>query len=195
MLTNLKFANKDPRLMESTNPLYPKAFSVMLNLGHEFWQGKDTKPCRMATIETIEPGIYHSGGNFDHNIAQFTDYQEIRECSYGVFDENWNLITHEDFNKGAFKKAKKIQTPYGVADNVEQIKKFFKTAIKSKDKLFVISYFELNKKEETKGGWRWHKWGEYIGVQKPQCEYLVDEPIIEKVLVFHGHFIEKKKVV
>ena len=33
-------------------------------------------------------------------------------------------------------------------------------------------------------GWRWHKWGPYIGTQDPQCEYLADEPEIKEVFVY-----------
>lgn len=35
------------------------------------------------------------------------------------------------------------------------------------------------------GGWRWHKWGPYIGVQNPQCEYLYDEKNIDVVYTYH----------
>jgi hypothetical protein len=39
--------------------------------------------------------------------------------------------------------------------------------------------------QSHEGGWRWHKWGEYIGKYEPQYEYLYDEPEIEKVYVYH----------
>ena len=35
------------------------------------------------------------------------------------------------------------------------------------------------------GGWRWHKWGDYIGKHTPTTEYLDDEPLIELVYVYH----------
>jgi len=44
--------------------------------------------------------------------------------------------------------------------------------------------------EPTDGGWRWHKWGEYIGTQNPQMEYIHDEPEIEKVYVYHIYELE-----
>ncbi len=37
------------------------------------------------------------------------------------------------------------------------------------------------------GGWRWHKWGDYLGIQNPQCEYIDDEPDIECVYTFSVH--------
>lgn len=75
---------------------------------------------------------------------------------------------------------------YGVADNLEQAVQFYKD---NKDDYFrgnhVIFVTEIHK-DPTQPccGWRWHKWGEYIGTQNPKCEYLNDEPEIEKVLCF-----------
>jgi hypothetical protein len=34
-------------------------------------------------------------------------------------------------------------------------------------------------------GWRWRKWGQYIGALEPTCEYIADEPHIDKVYVYH----------
>lgn len=72
---------------------------------------------------------------------------------------------------------------YGVADNIEQVIDFYN---KLSGSIFsgnhVISYFEVHKSPEC--GWRWHKWGPYIGVKNPTHEYLADEPDINKVVCF-----------
>ena len=72
---------------------------------------------------------------------------------------------------------------YGVADNIEQVIEFYN---RNEDGFFsgnhVISYFEVRKTPAC--NWRWHKWGPYIGIEKPQCEYLADEPKIEKIICF-----------
>ena len=72
---------------------------------------------------------------------------------------------------------------YGVADNIEQVIEFYND---NQDTIFfgnhVISCFEVKKSSDC--GWRWHKWGPYIGIERPQCEYLADEPVIEKVVCF-----------
>ena len=75
---------------------------------------------------------------------------------------------------------------YGVADSLEQIIDFYNT---NEEEFFkgnhVISTFEVHKNPEySYSGWRWHKWGPYIGTQKPCCEYLNNEPEIEKVVCF-----------
>jgi hypothetical protein len=36
-----------------------------------------------------------------------------------------------------------------------------------------------------KSGWRYHKWGDYIGSQNPQSEYLYDDTHIDAVWTFH----------
>ncbi len=94
------------------------------------------------------------------------------------------------------KKDVYMSHPYGVCDNWEQIfervpeLKYYK---ESKEN-FVIFLCEHNKKNQPeRGGWRWHKWGEYIGDQNPQCEYLHDEPEIERVYSFHISRIIKRE--
>jgi hypothetical protein len=75
-------------------------------------------------------------------------------------------------------------TCYGVCDNFEQIKVKYKDLIESEEK-YVIALDEVIGKEQPEdGGWRWHKWGQYIGCHEPEFEYLYDEKYIDKVFVF-----------
>lgn len=77
---------------------------------------------------------------------------------------------------------------YGVADNLEQVKVYLKEFIDDPGRKFVIEYSIITKDPTNfgqGGGWRWHKWGPYIGVQKPTTEYLDDEPEIDQVYIFH----------
>lgn len=78
----------------------------------------------------------------------------------------------------------------GVCDNVEQILAACPELLTS-DRRFVICVHTIRKSTEPEdGGWRWHKWGPYIGTLNPQCEYLAHEPEIEQVMTFHIY--EKK---
>lgn len=75
--------------------------------------------------------------------------------------------------------------PYGVCDTVEQVLEKC-PELEASNRKFVITVTPIIKsKQPPEGGWRWHKWGEYIGTQDPQCEYIYDEPHIERVLCFH----------
>lgn len=68
---------------------------------------------------------------------------------------------------------------YGVADNASQVIKYFKKLEKEYEIDLgncVIALRPIIKKSQPKdGGWRWHKWGKYIGVKNPQYEYIYDE--------------------
>ncbi len=49
---------------------------------------------------------------------------------------------------------------------------------------FTVFLTEVRKGHN--GGWRWHKWGPYIGHQERSgCEYLDEEPNIESVFLFN----------
>ena len=75
--------------------------------------------------------------------------------------------------------------PYGVCDTVEQLLAAC-PELEAPGREFVVTVTAIRKADEPpQGGWRWHKWGEYIGTQTPQCEYIYDEPNIEEVLCFH----------
>lgn len=74
---------------------------------------------------------------------------------------------------------------YGVCDSPVQLKaELDKVDLSGRN--LIVSMQQLNRSDESEeGGWRWHKWGPYIGTQNPQCEYLADEPEIETVFVYH----------
>lgn len=75
---------------------------------------------------------------------------------------------------------------YGVCDHYEQILEREPCLVNDPDRKFIITITPILKaNQEPDGGWRWHKWGEYIGTKNPQCEYLYDEPDIEKVYCYH----------
>lgn len=155
------------------------------NTDHPNWQYMrgDSNP-RVFHAVQAEKGIYYSaGGNFhvdlhdtSHKLvdayAQFT-------CLGNVHDDKIDSCV------GCCLSA------HGVADNVEQVKKRFANVIANPDVQICIALMPVFKsKEPEDGGWRWHKWGEYIGTQNPQCEYLYNEPDIDLVLCFHVYVVE-----
>lgn len=71
----------------------------------------------------------------------------------------------------------------GVCDTPEQAVE--KLNLRERPERFFITFVRLRRSEQPPdGGWRWHKWGEYIGDREPRCEYLHDEPEIEEVYTF-----------
>lgn len=77
------------------------------------------------------------------------------------------------------------RSEYGVADSVEQIVSHY-PEVNNPNREFIITVTEVRREDQpSKDGWRWHKWGSYIGTHEPQCEYLYDEQGIDQVLVYH----------
>lgn len=75
---------------------------------------------------------------------------------------------------------------YGVCDSVENLLMKCPELAALADRRFIVTLTPIRKAEQSPtDGWRWHKWGPYIGNQKPQTEYIYDEPEIEEVFVYH----------
>lgn len=74
---------------------------------------------------------------------------------------------------------------YGVCDDYNQILEQC-PELNDVNREFTITITPVLKSEQSSsGGWRWHKWGPYIGNQIPTCEYLFDESNIDKIYVYH----------
>lgn len=75
---------------------------------------------------------------------------------------------------------------YGVCDTYQQVLDRYPILL-DESRAFIITLVSIKKSEQSpSGGWRWHKWGEYIGTKNPQYEYLFDEgPDIEEVFTYH----------
>ena len=75
---------------------------------------------------------------------------------------------------------------YGVCDNYEQVLERYKDILDDTDKNYVVGVCTVDRRRQSsEGGWRWHKWGEYIGTQNPKHEYLYDDTHIDRVYCFH----------
>lgn len=75
---------------------------------------------------------------------------------------------------------------YGVCDDVEQVAAYYVKQIADSTHAYVIGMMPVRKADQPdRGGWRWHKWGEYIGRHEITAEYLYDEPVVEQVYCFH----------
>lgn len=112
--------------------------------------------------------------------------EEIRRIDLGLYE-----IGHWSFEM--YLSGKWDQYPdlgqfgaYGVCDSPKQFLEVLGLTLQDPNRLFVVSFVRLSRETQPpEGGWRWHKWGEYIGKQDPQCEYLHDEPVITEVYTYH----------
>lgn len=83
---------------------------------------------------------------------------------------------------------------YGVIDTPKQFQEKFGKLLEDDARQFAVFFTHIAQDSENKGyggGWRWHKWGEYLGDGKPQCEYLDDEDdFVDGVYVFHIYIVD-----
>lgn len=65
-----------------------------------------------------------------------------------------------------------------VADSIDQWKGRYAEKVEALDQSVCAFFTHVAKEPENRGrggGWRWHKWGEYVGEGDPRREYLDDE--------------------
>lgn len=107
-----------------------------------------------------EVGIYQS--SFPFNFPE----DEFKELKKLTFDDKYKIFPNYE------------KVTYGVADNIEQIKEYYKEEVDDTEKKYCLALTPVYQEKENKGkggGWRWHKWGKYIGELDSKCEYLDDE--------------------
>lgn len=126
-------------------------------IGNFFW----TVVMQLHPSKRISEGVYLGDFNFDLELGIPNDF-----CA------KYPILT----DMGC----------YGVCDNFNQVLERGKKDLYSCDRYFVIIFTEIKREDQdSDGGWRWHKWGEYIGNQKPMHEYLYDDKHIDKVYCYH----------
>ena len=69
--------------------------------------------------------------------------------------------------------------------------------LRNSDRKFAVGFNPIKQNPENPGGgWRWHKWGHYIGKHDVQCEYLDDEDLsdINQDFILCFHIYEFKDI-
>lgn len=129
------------------------------------------------TPERIDRGLYMAKGyafNFNHSLPD------------AKMDLSWPPQPQIPGYWYEFPRIEDDRIPsYGVCDSPTQFMNKIGKVLDQLPDEYVVGFTEVSKNEQpSEGGWRWHKWGPYIGEQDPQCEYLYNEPSIDKVFVF-----------
>lgn len=147
--------------------------------------GNKWRPSKFSDIfePTEYTGVYWTDINANHCVDIDTNQQLVYESKkysetyYSIpRDRLMDLIAYEN---NVFS--------YGVADNIEQVVAFYNNNEDGRFKGNHVIFCTKILKDPTQpcSGWRWHKWGSYIGTRDPKCEYLNDEPEIDEVVIFH----------
>jgi len=136
-------------------------------------------------FEKVETGIYSTGLNFDHTIDMFSTDKIKDEWDSFTYIKKVNGEVDWKYIRECMEAGMESKSNYGVCDNYQQVIDYY-PELQNENRKFALSVCKILKNNQPKrDGWRWHKWGEYIGTQEPQREYIYDEPIINEVYVYH----------
>ena len=104
-----------------------------------------------------------------------------KNCSEEV---NLNKLLAPEI-EARYKLANKLLDKQNATQVLEYLKELEKEDIIDESSPKVILLTPMFKESQpSDGGWRWHKWGSYIGVQKHEYEYLYDEKEVEMIYCF-----------
>ena len=137
---------------------------------------------------------------FDESVCPFILFPEDKPCerlewpgAWRTYAFNFHVLLEQ---LGILVKDNYLPMPeldgeiftYGVCDSPGQFMERHHAALVESPRLFVVTFTEIRKADqEAEGGWRWCKWGDYIGALKPTTEYLYDEPYITAVWCYSVH--------
>lgn len=145
------------------------------------------KGCYIACEYNSQP----SANTFVETIGR-----SITDMGYLTHEDNPSIIEDEN---GEWIPNPKHFEQWGVCDNVQQVLDKWGDILESDEHKYFIWFSPVFQDKENAwqgGGWRWHKWGEYIGTLEPRCEYLDDEDFPDDwqgyVLCYHIFRIDAK---
>ncbi len=143
------------------------------------------------TFETVEPTpIVLTIAKINKiNLGSQDEYFQHYET--GVYRHDGYIFNFEKFIKDRCKeKVLNRWVAYGVCDNYQQILDTHKKILSNPSKNYVIGLSTVRRENETKRNWKWDGWGEYIGTQNPEHEYIYDDKHIDVIYCYQIFEIE-----
>ena len=140
-------------------------------------------------------GIYLEALNARHHIERLTDYKTVNPMSnkylytvntYGVADNATQVIRHLENSLKTYFYGNDFDDEFYLGKSLVKMIELY-----PEYKLVLIMTPHVNTKDCNWGGWRWHKWREYIGVHEPRHEYLSYEKGIDYVLSYDLEIVRK----
>jgi hypothetical protein len=166
------FKSVDLNTLKSTwNEVRADKENRLAMYSHEGWTEFVEAYCAPDSFgEQVNPGVFVTWTfNFGH-LYLTEEYDDcLPERNLAKKDGVEELIWMQQNNWQTFS--------YGVCDSVGQFLasetyRFYN----ERPEECVARLVEIRKADQPKrDGWRWHKWGPYIGTHEIQCEYLADE--------------------
>lgn len=118
-------------------------------------------------------GVYYTDMGLAYTLGRWYGY-EVMRTSHGELDQ---LVNEGYTGKGKLRAS-------GLADNEDQVLARFKHLENHKGKFVIEMHPVLRKNEPELHGFRFHKWGEYIGDFDINREYLYDQKDMDVIYVF-----------
>lgn len=136
-------------------------------------------------------GCYWTNLNPENLIeyaTNYTFYRRYPSLAYGVSDNASQVLDN-------LKHALDVYlTKDSTHDFFTRGKRLYKYLTERPDAVYFIRFTPIfNHHNGATGGWRWHKWGTYLGKHTPECEYLDEETNIDYVLIWHLYPLKKKE--
>lgn len=181
---------------------HPEIFKGEDDSGSMFqpWKLMNSKNYSNLILEEDDPnldttGIYLEALNARHHIERLTDYKTVNPMSnkylytvntYGVADNATQVIRHLENSLKTYFYGNDFDNEFYLGKSLVKMIELY-----PEYKLVLLMTPHMNTKDCSWGGWRWHKWGEYIGVHEPQHEYLSYEKGIDYVLSYDLEIVRK----
>jgi len=128
-----------------------------------------------------------SDSNLDSRLKLVDkNYGTFKHVYKGIYETGLNSSSYSYLEDNIINEYPSFENcdAYGVCDNYQQVIDL--ADLENDSRNFIVFLTPILKGEQSPSdGWRWHKWGDYIGTRKPQSEYLYDEPEINEIYVFH----------
>ncbi len=143
-----------------------------------------------SDVENPRVGVVIGGGfNLDNNITNFAP-----ATRYGFWVDLVNGDVSAKLDREWIwddRRSEVVTGCYGVCDNADQVLARYAALIARPDVKVCVHLQPVYKADQpAHDGWRWEKWGEYIGRHEPEYEYLADERDIDVVYVYNVWILE-----
>ena len=181
---------------------HPEIFKGEDDSGSMFqpWKLMNSENYSDLILEEDDPnldttGIYLEALNARHHIERLTDYKTVNPMSnkylytvntYGVADNATQVIRHLENSLKTYFYGNDFDDEFYLGKSLVKMIELY-----PEYNLVLLMTPHMNTKDCSWGGWRWHKWGEYLGVHEPQHEYLSYEKGIDYVLSYDLEIVRK----
>ena len=147
--------------------VYNRSFNANYELNDSLNKVTDDIKCNIVVDLTNKKSVFNRNRKFNKVVWTAPSF---------IFDEK----TVKPFKETYFLEE------YGVADSPEQVYAHYKFLEDDLNSNYFVSLTPIYKEHQEKSGsFRFHKWGPYIGNQKPTREYLYQEPHIDLLFVYY----------